>query len=466
MDRLYYTYLIIKESLDYIPAIEIKGQLEEKYQIKVDVKTVYQAIRNINELSKYVYQKEIIKTKHRKGYSIDEEFFNDGQFQYLWDSVLFNNDLNEDEVNALLTKLQTLSSSKQLSRIQNQPRKKNIQRKPKQKSFIKTMIILVIFVVFIFIPVSELIINTVTNIVETTDEATSSFDGNGNTDLSSFNLNQDSSRGDYNQNFTNSDGGAFVYQNKLYISLNGQLIKYDAHFENSEVLEESSCDHIYVDDRGCFYENDNDFIFLDFNGKRKTLLNEVSHCYVLDQKIFYIKDETLYCLTIDENMNEIDNKKMVDDTYEFNVDDQNQHILYTNNDYESKLIDFNGTSLKQNVDNYGNAYFIDGFLYYREYDGIYKTDFSSDEGELVQAASDIYRFGVGQDEENEKVIVYGENYDNVLNAYFDDDSYALYDDARDFYIIGDKVIFFTYDDHYTRHYFISSYDGEYAPFEE
>lgn len=333
----------------------------------------------------------------------------------------------------------------------------------KNKRIVK--IIIGIIVAFnLIIPIAGAIIGIIGDSLET--DETTSFDGNGNTDLSSFNLSQDSSRGDYNQNFTNSDGGAFVYQNKLYISLNGQLIKYDAHFENSEVLEESSCDHIYVDDRGCFYENDSDFIFLDFNGKRKTLLNEVSHCYVLDQKIFYIKDETLYCLTIDENMNEIDNKKMVDDTYEFNVDDQNQHILYTNNDYESKLIDFNGTSLKKNVDNYGNAYFIDGFLYYREYDGIYKTDFSSDEGELVQAASDIYRFGVGQDEENEKVIVYGENYDNVLNAYFDDDIYALYDDARDFYIIGDKVIFFTYDDHYTRHYFISSYDGEYAPFEE
>ena len=334
----------------------------------------------------------------------------------------------------------------------------------KNKRIVK--IIIGIIVAFnLIIPIAGAIIGFIGDSLET-DETTSSFDGNGNTDLSSFNLSQDSSRGDYNQNFTNSDGGAFVYQNKLYISLNGQLIKYDAYFENSEVLEESSCDHIYVDDRGCFYENDSDFIFLDFNGKRKTLLNEVSHCYVLDQKIFYIKDETLYCLTIDENMNEIDNKKMVDDTYEFNVDDQNQHILYTNNDYESKLIDFNGTSLKKNVDNYGNAYFIDGFLYYREYDGIYKTDFSSAEGELVQAASDIYRFGVGQDEENEKVIVYGENYDNVLNAYFDDDIYALYDDARDFYIIGAKVIFFTYDDHYTRHYFISSYDGEYAPFEE
>lgn len=333
----------------------------------------------------------------------------------------------------------------------------------KNKRIVK--IIIGIIVAFnLIIPIAGAIIGIIGDNLETGE--TTSFDDSGNTDLTSFNLSQDSSRGDYNQNFTNSDGGAFVYQNKLYISLNGQLIKYDAHFENSEVLEESSCDHIYVDDRGCFYENDSDFVFLDFNGKRKTLLNEVSHCYVLDQKIFYIKDETLYCLTIDENINVIDNQKIKDNIYEFTVDDQNQRILCTNTDYESQLIDFNGTTLKNKMNSYEDGYFIDGFLYYREYDGVYKTDFSNDEGELVQAASDIYRFGVGQDEENEKVIVYGENYDNVLNAYFDDDSYALYDDARDFYIIGEKVIFFTYDDDYTRHYFISSYDGEYAPFEE
>lgn len=333
----------------------------------------------------------------------------------------------------------------------------------KNKRIVK--IIIGIIVAFnLIIPIAGAIIGIIGDNLETGE--TTSFDDSGNTDLTSFNLSQDSSRGDYNQNFTNSDGGAFVYQNKLYISLNGQLIKYDAHFENSEVLEESSCDHIYVDDRGCFYENDSDFVFLDFNGKRKTLLNEVSHCYVLDQKIFYIKDETLYCLTIDENINVIDNQKIKDNIYEFTIDDQNQRILCTNTDYESQLIDFSGTTLKNKMNSYGDGYFIDGFFYYREYDGIYKTDFSNDEGELVQAASDIYRFGVGQDEENEKVIVYGENYDNVLNAYFDDDSYALYDDARDFYIIGEKVIFFTYNDDYTRHYFISSYDGEYAPFEE
>ena len=333
----------------------------------------------------------------------------------------------------------------------------------KNKRIVK--IIIGIIVAFnLIIPIAGAIIGIIGDNLETGE--TTSFDDSGNTDLTSFNLSQDSSRGDYNQNFTNSDGGAFVYQNKLYISLNGQLIKYDAHFENSKVLEESSCDHLYVDDRGYFYLQYGDLIFADHQNNKKTLLNDAYDCYVLDQSIFYIQNDNLYCLTIDDQMNKVANKKIKENVNHFSIDDQNQRILCTNTDYESQLIDFNGTTLKNKMNSYEDGYFIDGFLYYREYDGVYKTDFSNDEGELVQAASDIYRFGVGQDEENEKVIVYGENYDNVLNAYFDDDSYALYDDARDFYIIGEKVIFFTYDDDYTRHYFISSYDGEYAPFEE
>lgn len=34
MDRLYYTYLIIKESLDYIPAVEIKNNLKKTIKLK------------------------------------------------------------------------------------------------------------------------------------------------------------------------------------------------------------------------------------------------------------------------------------------------------------------------------------------------------------------------------------------------------------------------------------------------
>lgn len=47
------------------------------------------------------------------------------QIQYLWDSILYNNDLDQKEVNILLTKLQILSSNKQLSRIQNQTIRQN-----------------------------------------------------------------------------------------------------------------------------------------------------------------------------------------------------------------------------------------------------------------------------------------------------------------------------------------------------
>ena len=71
------------------------------------------------------YRSIFIKKKSLKGYTINEEFFNDGQMQYLWDSILYNNDLDQKEVDILLTKLQTLSSNKQLSRIQNQTIRQN-----------------------------------------------------------------------------------------------------------------------------------------------------------------------------------------------------------------------------------------------------------------------------------------------------------------------------------------------------
>lgn len=360
--------------------------------------------------------------------------------------------------------LNTLKSSFDYKKAFKKPNINHSQKKA-NKSFVKTVLGIIFGVCFIFIPVSQLIINTVSNIVDTTNEVESSFNSHGNTDLTSFNLKQDSSRGDYNQNFTTNYGGAFVYQNKLYASLNNQFVRYDENFENKTVLEENSCDHIYVDDRGCFYEDYNDFIILDTHDIKKTILTDVSYCYVLDQKIFYIKDNILYVSTIDENMNVIDTQKVKDQVSNYVVDEKNQRILYTNTDYERKFIDFNGTSLKDKVNGYGDGYFIDGFYYYREYDGIYKTDFNDEE--LVQGIEDIYYFAVGQDEENEQQIVYSENYDNVLEAYVDQDtSYSLYDNARDFYIIGDKVIFMTYDKDYNSHYFISSYDGDYAPLQE
>lgn len=67
MDRLYYTYLIIKESLDYIPAVEIKKQLEENYQIKVDIKTVIKQLEILMNYLNIFIKKKSLKLNIEKG---------------------------------------------------------------------------------------------------------------------------------------------------------------------------------------------------------------------------------------------------------------------------------------------------------------------------------------------------------------------------------------------------------------
>lgn len=117
MKKLYYTFLIIKESIKPISAKDIQSILLEKYEVKVDVKTIYQAIKNINELYFLFCGKQLIKTIRRTGFCIEEEYFDDGQLQYLLDSIIFNKDINDEEINVFLKNMMALSSTKQLSRI-------------------------------------------------------------------------------------------------------------------------------------------------------------------------------------------------------------------------------------------------------------------------------------------------------------------------------------------------------------
>lgn len=207
-------------------------------------------------------------------------------------------------------------------------------------------------------------------------------------------------------------------------------------------------------------------IFADHQNNKKTLLNDTYDCYVLDQSIFYIQNDNLYCLTIDDQMNKVANKKIKENVNHFSIDDQNKRILYENLNYKNQLIDFNGNVLKKDVDSYDDCYFSNGLLYYRTYQGIYYVDLDTQEGKELKEVDNIYRFALARDEANQQDIAYVESLDDQLDAYVGDEQYAIYDDARDYFVAGQYVVFYAYDDDYTRHYFISSYDGEYAPFEE
>lgn len=49
-----------------------------------------------------------------------------------------------------------------------------------------------------------------------------------------------------------------------------------------------------------------------------------------------------------------------------------------------------------------------------------------------------------------------------MDAYVGDEQYAIYDDARDYFVAGQYVVFYAYDDDYSQHYFIGNSEGMYT----
>lgn len=116
MEKLFYVYQIIKNTDKPIPARQIKEELKN-YQIEVDIKTIYQCIDKINIFFQLLNGNKCIETIHRKGYIIEEEYFDDGQLRFLLDSILSNENLNKEDQDNLISQLLKLSSSSQQKRI-------------------------------------------------------------------------------------------------------------------------------------------------------------------------------------------------------------------------------------------------------------------------------------------------------------------------------------------------------------
>ena len=108
-EKLYYVFKIIKEAREPISAKDILKRLEN-YEIFLDIKTVYSLIKKLNDFYYCLSNKQLIKTIRRRGYIIDEDFFEDGQLQLLIDSVLFNPNLDKKSANDLVNKLALISS--------------------------------------------------------------------------------------------------------------------------------------------------------------------------------------------------------------------------------------------------------------------------------------------------------------------------------------------------------------------
>lgn len=123
--RMYYILTIIQQSKGKaISGKDILKKLEE-YDIYLDIKTVYSCIKQINEFFYEWIGTNMIVSMKKVGFYIDQEFFLDGELQFLLDSISFHQDLNYEDKMKLKDKLLLLSSEHQHSRlVEYQPQNK------------------------------------------------------------------------------------------------------------------------------------------------------------------------------------------------------------------------------------------------------------------------------------------------------------------------------------------------------
>lgn len=115
--RMYWILKIIQEYKgNAISAKDIVIKLQD-YGIYIDVKTVYANIQRINEFFYEWIQKDMIVAVKKVGFKIENEFFLDGELQFMLDSVTYHQDLDSQDKSRLKDKLMLFSSSHQQARL-------------------------------------------------------------------------------------------------------------------------------------------------------------------------------------------------------------------------------------------------------------------------------------------------------------------------------------------------------------
>lgn len=115
-EKSYLVIQYIKQSVEPIPAKNIQSKLVED-GFKIDIKTVYEIIRKINLFYKPLLQDDYIGVIRRKGYYIEHPIFDDGQLQYMIDSIRFNPMLGKKETDIFIDKLMHFSDKNQMCHL-------------------------------------------------------------------------------------------------------------------------------------------------------------------------------------------------------------------------------------------------------------------------------------------------------------------------------------------------------------
>lgn len=115
--RMYWILKIIQDNKEKaICAKDIVSKLEE-HDIYVDIKAVYSCIQRINDFFYEWLHKDMIISVKKSGFKIENEFFLDGELQFILDSIMYHQDLDKYDKLRLRDKLMLLSSLHQQDRL-------------------------------------------------------------------------------------------------------------------------------------------------------------------------------------------------------------------------------------------------------------------------------------------------------------------------------------------------------------
>lgn len=125
---MFYILKIILESENKsITGREIIEKLET-YEIFIDIKTVYSCVSQINAFFHEWIDGDMIVGIKKTGFKLEIDLFDDGELQFLLDSIVFHQDLKNEDKKLLQNKLLSFSSFHQQQRlVQFEPKEKHLE---------------------------------------------------------------------------------------------------------------------------------------------------------------------------------------------------------------------------------------------------------------------------------------------------------------------------------------------------
>lgn len=188
---------------------------------------------------------------------------------------------------------------------------------------------------------------------------------------------------------TNMLGISYVNDDKVYITMNKELLAFNQDLTNPEVIINNYLTSFREDEKYYYYLNENNEYFrVDKESKNEDLLlTDVYYVHNLGEKVYYQKDtdnESIYCLDLTKN----EDTKINDEvSYSLIIDEEKGRIFYVNKSAELISIALDGSDRKALASN-TNIYTYDGeYLYYINNKGLVKCDLNGEHSNVYENAN-------------------------------------------------------------------------------